>query len=39
MATKNKLFEVDMKKENPLMTIINHGKIPVVQNEQPSISE
>jgi len=31
MATKNKLFEVDMKKENPLVTIIRHGKIPVVQ--------
>ena len=31
MATKNKLFEVDMKKENPLVTIISRGKIPVVQ--------
>lgn len=31
MARKNTLFDVDITKENPLITIINHGKIPVVQ--------
>lgn len=31
MNTRKKLIEVDIKKENPLMTIIRHGKIPVVQ--------
>lgn len=40
MATKNKLFEVDIKKENPLITIIRHGKIPVVQmNNQPFLNK
>lgn len=31
MARKNTLFDVDITKENPLITIVNHGKIPVVQ--------
>lgn len=31
MARKNTLFDVHITKENPLITIINHGKIPVVQ--------
>lgn len=31
MTRKNTLFDVDITKENPLITIINHGKIPVVQ--------
>lgn len=31
MARKNTLFEVDITKENPLITIVKHGKIPVVQ--------
>lgn len=31
MARKNTLFEVDIAKENPLITIIKYGKIPVVQ--------
>lgn len=31
MARKNILFEVDITKENPLITIVNHGKIPVVE--------
>lgn len=30
MARKNTLFDVDITKENPLITIINHGKIPVI---------
>lgn len=31
MARKNTLFSVDIKKENPLITIIKNGKIPIVQ--------
>lgn len=31
MARKNTLFEVDIAKENPLITIVKHGKIPVIQ--------
>ena len=31
MARKNTLFDVDITKENPLITIVNYGKIPVVQ--------
>ena len=31
MARKNTLFEVDITKENPLVTIVKHEKIPVVQ--------
>lgn len=30
MARKNTLFDVDITKENPLITIVNHGKIPVI---------
>lgn len=40
MARKNILFEVDIQKENPLMTIIRHGKIPVVQmNNHPFLNK
>lgn len=31
MARKNTLFEVDITKENPLLTILKYGKIPVVR--------
>ncbi len=31
MARKNTLFDVDITKENPLITIVKYGKIPVVQ--------
>ncbi len=34
MARKNTLFEVDITKENPLITIVKHGKIPVVEMQQ-----
>ena len=31
MARKNTLFDVDITEENPLITIVNHGKIPIVE--------
>ena len=31
MARKNTLFDVDITRENPLITIVNQGKIPVVE--------
>lgn len=31
MARKSNLFTIDVKKENPLITILRHGKIPVIR--------